>query len=84
MKFVAAGLGEDLDTAEAQLVVLRRKRVLVDPDLADGVLGRKLAAAEPIDEDRAAIGSGSRAGECLEIGREVVGIVGECVQIGAA
>ena len=39
-EFVGTGLGENLDTAKAQFVVLRRKWVLVDANLAYGVLRR--------------------------------------------
>src|SRR5580700_296314 len=79
---VIAGLGEDLDFPVAYLVVLGRKGILIDADLADGFLGRKLAAAEAVDEDGAAVGSGRRAGERLEVGREVVGVVGERIEVG--
>ena len=39
-KLVAARLGKDLDAAKAELVVLGRKRVRVDPNFANGVFGR--------------------------------------------
>src|ERR1019366_8748347 len=55
---VGARLGEDLDLAVTQLVVLRRKRVLVDANLADGLLRRKLPAAEAVHEDGSAVGTG--------------------------
>src|ERR1043166_648547 len=57
-KLVSAGLGEDFDAAEPEFVVLRGERILIDADLANGILRRKFAAAEPIDEDRTAAGSG--------------------------
>src|ERR1017187_3799145 len=63
---IAARLGEDLDAAEAQPVVFGGERVLVDADFADGFLGRKLAAAEAIDINGAAVGSGAGAGERLQ------------------
>src|SRR5579859_472484 len=51
VKLVRARLGENLDAAVAELVVFGRERILVDADLADGILGGKLAAAEAIDID---------------------------------
>ena len=55
MQLVGAGLGEDLDASETRLIVLRRKRVLVDADLADIFFGRKLAVAESINVNLPAI-----------------------------
>src|SRR6202040_1231974 len=37
-KLVRAGLSEDLDAAKAELVVLRREGILVDSNLANGIL----------------------------------------------
>lgn len=74
-------ISEDLDAAEAELVVLGRERILIDADLADGVLGGDLAAAESIDEDGASIRTGGGSGERLEVGGEVVRIVGERLQV---
>ena len=79
-----ARLGENLDAAEAELVVLGGEGILIDADFADGFLGRKLAAAEAIDVDRAAVGSGAGPGERLQGVGEIVGIVGERGQIFAA
>ena len=83
-ELVRARLGEDLDAAVAELVVLGRERILVDADLADRLFRRKLAAAESVDEDGAAVGAGRRPGQRLQVGGQIVGIVGERVQIGAA
>ena len=38
VQFVGARLGQDLDAPVAQLVVFGRKRILVDANLADGIL----------------------------------------------
>ena len=84
MKLVCAGLGEDFDAAVAELVVLGRKRILVDADLADRFLRGELASAESIDEDCATAGSGRRAGERQQVRLEILGIVGQRLQIGAA
>jgi hypothetical protein len=70
VEFLRTGLGEDLDPAEAQLVELRRERILVDANLADRFLGRKLAATESVDENLAAIRPSRRPGQreqvCLQ------------------
>ena len=81
---VGARLGEDLDLAVTQLVVLRRKWVLVDANLADRFLRRKLAAAETVDENRSAVRTGRRPRQRREVGRQIVRIVRKRVQIGAA
>ena len=81
---VAAGLGEDFDAAEAEPVVFGGEGILVDADFANGFLGRKLAAAEAIDVDGAAVGSGAGTGERLQGVGEIVGIVGQGGEVFAA
>ncbi len=81
---IGARLGEDLDAAEAEFVVLGGEGILIDADFADGFLGRQLAAAEAIDINGAAVGSGAGPGERLQGIGEIVGIVGERGQIFAA
>ena len=44
MQLVGARLGEHFDASVAQLVILGRKRIAVDANLADGRLGRQLPA----------------------------------------
>ncbi len=83
-QFVGAGLGQNLDAAEADLVVFRRKRVLIDADLADGIFVGKLAAGEPVDVNLAAVGACRRTRQSLQIGLQIVGIVGKRLQIFAA
>lgn len=51
MEFIRAWFREDLNSAIAELVVFRRKWILIDSDFADGVFRRKLATAESIDKD---------------------------------
>src|SRR5204863_7536102 len=54
-EFVGAGLREDLDPSEPHAVVLGRERVRVDANLADRFLWRKLAPAESVDVNLAAV-----------------------------
>src|ERR1039458_8112862 len=81
---VGARLGEDFDLAVAQLVILRRERVLVDANLADGFLRRELAAAEAIHEDGSAVGAGRGSRQGREVGSQIVRIVGKRFEVGAA
>ena len=78
---IGAGLGEDLDTAVADAVVLGRKGVLVDADFADGGLWWKLAAGEAVDVDLAAVGAGGGTGERGEFAGKLVWIIGKGIQI---
>src|SRR5205823_2995922 len=78
---VGAGAGENLDAAEAQPVVFGGEGILVDADLANGFLGRQVAAAETIDIDGAAVGAGAGSGQRLQRVRKVVRIVGQGRQI---
>src|SRR5260370_12715881 len=50
-KFIGAGLGENLNSPEADVIVLRRERILVDADLANRVFRRQFAATEPADKN---------------------------------
>ncbi len=68
----------------AELVVFGGEGVLIDADFANRFLGRKLAAAEAIDVNGAAIGSGAGSGERLQGVGEIVGIVGEGGEVFAA
>ena len=45
------------------------------------VLGGRLAAAEAVDEDLAAVGSGGGPGEGLQLIGELIGIVGKHFQV---
>jgi hypothetical protein len=81
VEFVGTGLGEDLDAAIAEAVVLRGEGILIDADFADGGFGRELAAGESIDVNLAAIGTCGGAGERGELVLQFVGIVGERVEI---
>src|SRR5580698_3878393 len=61
VEVIRARLGENFDAPEPKLVELGREGVLVDADLSNGFLGRQLAAAETVDIDRAAVGTGARS-----------------------
>ena len=80
-QLVGARLGENLDAAEAQPVEFGGKGILVDADLADGFLGRQLAAAETIDVDLPAVGTGAGAGQRLQRVGKIVGIVRQRLQV---
>jgi hypothetical protein len=81
---IEAGLREDFDPAISQLVVLRRERILIDANFTDGLLGRQLPAAESIDEDGSAIGTGGGTGKRLQIRREIIRIVRQGIEVGSA
>ena len=84
MKLVRSRLRENVDAAVPEPVVFGRERILIDSDLTDRVLGRELSATESIDVKAPAVRSGGRTGEGLEIGSQIVGVIGERVKIGAA
>src|SRR6202034_1012908 len=67
----------DFDAAVTQLVVLGRKRILVNADFANRGLGRKLAGGETVDIHLAAVRSRRGAGQGLQVGQQFVGIVGQ-------
>ena len=80
MPLVGAGLCENLDAAVADLVVLRRKRILIDANFADGSLGRKLAGCEAVNVKLPAVGPCRRAGQGLEVRLQFVRVVGKSVE----
>ena len=51
MKFIGSGFGEDFDPSQPEAVEFRGKRILIDADLPDGILGRQLPSAEAVNED---------------------------------
>ena len=75
VKAVRPRLGEDLDPAEAGAIVLRGEGILIDADLADRRLRRKLSAGEAVDIDLSAVWTGRRPGKRGELGRELVRVV---------
>ena len=72
---------EDFDAAIAKVIVLGRERIRVDANLANRRLGRQRASRKTIDVDLAAVGTGGRAGQGLQVVLEFVRIVGEHIQI---
>jgi hypothetical protein len=82
MPGIGARLGENLNAAEADLVILRGVGVLIHPDFADGVFRRKAAAGKSVDVEIGS-GVGIRAGDHLELLGQLIGIVGERVEVGA-
>ena len=77
------GLVKTLDAAKAQPVKLRRERILIDANLADGRLGRQLATGKAVDVDLAAVGTGRGAGQRRELGGEFVRVVRERIEVRA-
>jgi len=84
MKIVAAGFGEYLDAAHTDAVVLRGEGILVDADFADRGFGGQAPAGKSVDINLAAVRPGAGAGESSEISRQIVGIVGEGIEVRAA
>jgi hypothetical protein len=84
VQLIRARFGEDLDAAITQLAELGRERVLIDAYFADRSLRRKLAAAEPVDINLAALGTGRRSGQRLQVRLQIVRVVRERLQIFSA
>src|SRR6267378_6423669 len=59
---VGAGFGEDLDTAISKFVVFRRERILINSDLTNRRLGRKLSSRKSVNVDLASVRSGGWSG----------------------
>ncbi len=81
MILIRAGLGEHLHAAVTELVVLGREGVLVDTDLTGGRLRRKLSAGEPVNVDLTAVRSGSGTGQCRKLGRKLIRVIRESVEV---
>ena len=84
MKLVGAWLGEDFDSSVTELVVFGGKRILIDANLANRRLGRKLSGCESIDIKLPAIGPGRRPGQRFQVRLQLIRIVGQRFQILAA
>src|SRR5690242_7402269 len=81
LQLVSARLRENFDPAKAEFVVFRRKRILIDPDFPDRFLARQLASAEAVNENLVSGGAGGWSCKRLEIGREILGVVGQRLEI---
>ena len=81
MVLVGSWLGEDFDAAVTQLVVFGRKRILIDADLADGRFRRELTGRETVNVHLPAIRPGRRSGQRLQIGLQLIGIVGKSLEL---
>src|SRR5208337_1177941 len=81
MELIGAGLGENFDSSVSQLVVFGGERVLVDANLADRRLGRKLACRKSVDVNLSAVRPGRGTSQCLQLRLQLIGIVRQCVEI---
>src|SRR5450755_2726311 len=80
-KLVGTRLGEDFDASITQPVVLRGEWIRIDPNFPDGIFGRQVASTESVDKNGTAVRPRGRPGESLKIRRQIVGIIGERVQV---
>jgi hypothetical protein len=84
MIFIGARLGKNLDAPETHTVVFRGEGVLVYADFPNRLVGRHPPAAEAIDIDLTAIWARRRSSQYLQFIRQVVGIVGERIEVAPA
>ena len=80
MPFIRARLGENFDAAVSDFVILRRERILIYADFANGGFRRKLARGESVNVKLAAIRACRWACQCGEVGLQFVGVIGERVE----
>ena len=78
---VGSGLGEDFDPTIPELVEFRRKRILVDANLAYRSFGRKLAGGEAIDVHLSAIGTSGRTSQGVQVLLQLIRIIGQGVEV---
>src|SRR5262245_14945720 len=76
--------GKDLNRAEADALKLGRKWILIDHNLADGLFVWNRLGGETVNKHLRAVGAGSWTSQRIQLGRQFVRIVRECVQIFAA
>ena len=72
-ELVGSGARQDVDTAR-RLIVLSRKRILVDANLANRIFRRKTPAGETVDEYLSAVWSNRWTSQGLQRCRELVRI----------
>src|SRR5438270_6803819 len=81
MELIRSWLGENLNAAIAQLVVLCRKGIRINANLADRGFGRKLPGGESVDIHLTAVGTSGWSRERLQLRLQLVRIVRERVEI---
>ena len=81
VKLLRAGLGENFDSSVSELVVLRRKRILINADFANGSLGREGPGGKAVYIDLTAIRTCGRTGKRLKFGLQLIGIVRKSFEI---
>ena len=81
MKLVGPRLRQDFDPPVTELVVFRRKRILVDANLADGSFRRQLPGREAVDINLSAIRACRRPSQRLQLGLQLIRIIGKRFEI---
>src|SRR5262249_27386458 len=81
VELVRSRFRQYFDPSCADLVVFRRKWILIDVNLANGFLRRHLAIRKSIDEQRSPAGPGARAGNRDKLGDEILRIIRQGFQI---
>src|SRR5262249_32622669 len=80
---VRSRLGEDLDATITQALVFGGEGILIDAYFADRFLRWKPPAREAVNIDLASVGASAGTGKGLQVGSQIVRVVGEHVEIGA-
>src|SRR4029077_20359218 len=80
VEFIGAGFGEDFDPAVAQLVEFGRERVLVDANLANRRLWRKLPGSESVNIELPPVRPRGRPRQGLQISQQLIRIVRQGLQ----
>src|SRR5271154_634722 len=80
-KLVRTRLGKDLDPSIANPVELRRKRILIDADLANRRLRRKLPSLETININLTPVRSGSRSSQRLQLILQLVRVIRQRIEV---
>src|SRR5258708_5399697 len=81
MPLVRPRLGENFNAAIAELVIFRRKRILVDANFANRSFGRERATGEAVNIYLASVGSGRRASQRLQVRLQFIGVIGERFEV---
>ena len=81
VQLIRSGLGENFDSPVPKLVVLGRKRILIDANLTNRRFRRQLPGRKSINVHLAAIGARRRPGQRLQLRRQFIRIVRERFQV---